>query len=240
MHKIVFSLLLVVAPLSAFAGGGEEELKIDFYQSRYPLGDVFQKQVDNHGDGDERLYGTRNFRAVLNGVLYRGGANNKWNKYGVKENRNPLPDVGLKNLCEEGFSQAIYLYTTNLDTAPPVTSCNSIDGVNTLKYGHQSPYNSTGLKAMFSAVKKVIDSDGGPIYVHCWNGWHASGLFSALALRQFCGVSAAAAVSYWDKNTDGNNTDPNFEPIRQSIRDFVPFAEFKITPEMRDRLCPNL
>ena len=92
---------------------------------------------------------------------------------------------------------------------------------------------------MFSAVKLAIQNNSGPIYMHCWNGWHASGLASALALRQFCGMNSKDAVSYWDKNTDGNNTDPNFESIRQSIRDFVPWAEFKITPEVRERICPN-
>lgn len=245
MLRKTFSIVCVlVFATTAFAFGDKEEpqsvSKIEFYQARYPLKDVFQKQVDNKGDGDERIYGTRNFRAVLNGVLYRGGANNKYNKYGVRDNRNPLPDIGHKSLCEEGFMQGFYLYTTNLETAPPQSSCNSLYGAWTFKYSHQSPYNPAGLKAIFTAVKKSIDNNSGPIYMHCWNGWHASGLASALALRQFCGVSATKAVTYWDQNTDGNNTDPNFEPLRKTIREFVPMAEFKISADIQDRICPEL
>ena len=217
----------------------EEKLKAEFYQKRYPLQDVYQKHVDNKGEGDERVYGTRNFRAVLNGVLYRGGANNKYNKYGVRDNRNPLPKVGLTNLCEEGFSNGIYLYSMNYDSASPKVSCRSIYGKNQMDYLQLSTYNAAGIKAIFTIVKNAITKNTGPVYMHCWNGWHASGLASALALRQFCGASATEAVNYWDKNTDGNNTDPNFKSIRESIRNFVPFAEFKISMEDRDRICPQ-
>jgi hypothetical protein len=38
------------------------------------------------------------------------------------------------------------------------------------------------LETIFAAIK---DSEMGPIYMHCWNGWHASGYISALSLRQF-------------------------------------------------------
>lgn len=243
-------LLGITLSTSAFAlsyefSGGDEEVKdeqakIEFYQARYPLQNVYQKQVDNRGNGDERIYGTRNFRAVLNGVLYRGGGNNKFNKYGARDNRNPLPEVGLQNLCEEGFSNGIYLYSMNYNTASPKVACKSIGGRNQMIYSQLSTYNSTGIRAIFSIVKSAIDKNSGPIYMHCWNGWHASGLASALALRQFCGVSAVDAVNYWDKNTDGNNTDPNFKAIRQAIRDFVPLAEFKISHDDRERICPNL
>lgn len=251
MFLKTFSVLLILAvSTSAFAyvGGDEPKeapkevpaQKIQFYQKRYPLRDANQKHVDNQGNGDERVYGTRNMRAVLNGVLYRGGANNKYNKYGVRDNRNPLPNVGVKNLCEEGFSEGIYLYSLNYGSAPPQTICKSVQGNNRFNYNQISPYNSAGLKAIFTSVKKVINGVGGPIYMHCWNGWHASGLASALALRQFCGASAVEAVNYWDKNTDGNNTDPNFAGIRRTIRNFIPMAEFKISPDERDRICPNL
>ena len=229
-------LFAVILTSSAFA---KEQAKIEFYQQRYQLQNIYQKQVDNKGDGDERIYGTRNFRAVLNGVLYRGGANNKYNKYGVRDNRNPLPNIGLTNLCEEGFSNSIYLYSLNYNTAPPKVSCRSIDGNHSMNYSQLSAYNSTGLKAIFTTVKQAITKNTGPVYMHCWNGWHASGLASALALRQFCGMSAVDAVNYWDKNTDGNNTDPNFAPIRQAIRDFVPMVEFKISLDDRERICPN-
>jgi hypothetical protein len=86
---------------------------IEYYDQRYGLDDVFEKKTDNRGEGFEQLYGTRNFRVVLTGVVYRGGANNKWHRNDRRDNRNPLPEDGLENLCEEGFGRVYYLYETN-------------------------------------------------------------------------------------------------------------------------------
>lgn len=212
---------------------------IEKYQERYKLDDTHTKLVDNQGNGFEKLYGTRNMRAILNGVVYRGGANNRYNKYGKRDNRNPLPTLGLNNLCKEGFSNAVYLYSTNFDSAPKSVSCDSINGAGTkLTYAQNSPYNSTGIKAIFSKVMATIkDPKVGPTYLHCWNGWHASGLISALILRQFCDYSAKDAVAYWDLNTDGNNTDPNFASIRKTITNFTPYAEFRISRDIQDAIC---
>jgi hypothetical protein len=91
----------------AFATQGSE------YRTRYRLSDARQKLVDNQGNGFSLLYGTRNFRSVLNGVYYRGGANNYYHKTNKRDNMNPLPTDGLQNLCEEGFSTALYLYSAN-------------------------------------------------------------------------------------------------------------------------------
>src|SRR5262245_4773224 len=107
-----FGLLLAVLffPLLSHAA-----FDSDFYHQRYGRTDVYSKVVDNHGDGFEDLYGLRNVREVLKGVLYRGGGNNLYHRDPAmrRDNRNPLPDDGVTNLCEEGFHQAIYLYPTN-------------------------------------------------------------------------------------------------------------------------------
>ncbi|MBC7458281.1 MAG: hypothetical protein H7235_08395, partial [Bdellovibrionaceae bacterium] len=105
------------------------------YRERYKVLDPFTKVVDNHGNGNMDLYGTRNFRAVLHGVYYRGGANNVYNKDGVRDNSNPLPNNGLDNLCKEGFSNAIYFYSTNYNSAPHQVSCRDRQDLNnTLQY----------------------------------------------------------------------------------------------------------
>ena len=85
---------------------------IDYYHNRYQKDFVTDKITNNHGDGNDSLYGTRNMRPVLHGVWYRGGANNAFHKRRKRDNRNPLPNDGLKNLCREGFSSAFYLYST--------------------------------------------------------------------------------------------------------------------------------
>lgn len=82
------------------------------------------------------------------------------------------------------------------------------------------------------------DPTKGPLYAHCWNGWHASGLSAAYTLRQFCGFSADAAVDYWNLNTDGNNG-PAYDSIRAKIRAFQPFPGMDLTPAERATHCPN-
>lgn len=219
---------------------------IELHQDRYPLKDTNVKLVDNRGNGYEALYGTRNVRAVLNGVMYRGGANNAYNKYGTRANSNPLPTLGLTNLCKEGFANAVYLYTTNYSTAPKSLDCASnlsaLGGPakNHIDYKQLNASTASGIKAIFDLVYASIkDPARGPVYVHCWNGWHASGLSAALALRQFCGFSAAAAEAYWQLNTDGTAIDSQYTNIRERIRTFVPLSGYTISAEMKKEICPN-
>lgn len=72
--------------------------------------------------------------------------------------------------------------------------------------------------------------------MHCWNGWHASGLVSSLALRQFCDMSGKDAVAYWNQNTDGNNGS-GYDSIRQRIIDFKPLSQYKITDKEKRLIC---
>ena len=81
----LFLLALIISP-SALAAGFDA----DYYHQRYGLSDPYQKRVDDHGNGYEALYGVRNFREVLNGVLFRGGANNSYNRDGRAEQQEPF------------------------------------------------------------------------------------------------------------------------------------------------------
>lgn len=216
---------------------------IEYYEKRYPLHDVYSKLVDNHGDGFEALYGVRNFRKVLSGVVYRGGGNNAFNKNHRRSNANPLPSEGLRHLCQEGFSTAIYLYEQNYASAPHDVSCQSVfGGRNELSYEQFSPLSGQhGVRDILKIISLRLrsSSDQSPIYLHCWNGWHASGFISAVTLRQFCGWSGRQAVAYWDRNTDGNNGSSGYEKIRQKIRDFTPYPELAIDEETRAKVCPR-
>lgn len=235
MVVLVFLGLLII--------GSARAQSIDHYQNRYRLPDVFTKLVDNRGNGFEPLYGVRNFRRVLNGVVYRGGANNVYNKHHKRSNSNPLPDEGLEHLCQEGFTTAVYLYDKNYDTAPHHVTCQSVFGErNELTYQQLSPLSgSYNVREVLRIISKRLHSpsDRAPIYLHCWNGWHASGFISAVTLRQFCGWSGSQAVAYWDRNTDGNNGESGYERIRQKIRDFTPYPEFAIDAETRAQVCPR-
>jgi hypothetical protein len=211
------------------------------YRERYAMLTAGTKLVDNHGNGFDRLYGVRNFRAVLNGVFYRGGANNYFNKHHRRSNMNPLPTEGLTNLCEEGFGHAVYLYSTNFSSAPKSVHCRIFQGNdNTLEYLQISVLDARnqGLDQLLGLVYQHIRNPRlGPIYDHCWNGWHASGFISAITLRQFCGFSGEQAVEYWNANTDGDHGRA-FEGIRARIRSFIPNRNLALTPAERSALCP--
>lgn len=217
---------------------------ISYYQNRYVLKDPYTKLVDNRGNGYEKLYGVRNFRAVLNGVVYRGGANNAYNKYKKRNNQNPLPPEGYTNLCKEGFGTAVYLYSTNYSKAPKVTNCTSRadQTAQTFKYLQYSPHDrsSDATKVLTMIYKKLTtDTDHSPIYLHCWNGWHASGLISAYTLRQFCDYTAEQAVSYWNRNTDGVNQGAAYDRLRAKIRAFKPDPNMKISSALKAQICPS-
>lgn len=217
-------------------------LTTNYYKERYKERDLMYKVTDNWGNGYEDLYGTRNMRAVLHGVAYRGGANNYYHKDDKRHNHNPLPNDGIKNLCQEGFSSAIYLYRVNFENAPTAYECNCVNETSNQFNYQQLDYFDD--KHIYEALKLVYlsatDSTVGPVYLHCWNGWHASGLLSALILRQFCGFTSLEASAYWDLGTDGANNSPRYNTIRDKINNFVPYPEFKITNALGERICPPM
>lgn len=236
MANRTFVLAFLAATISPFHMAVAADFDAAYYHQQYGLTDPYQKRVDGRGDGYEPLYGVRNFREVLNGVLYRGGANNSHNRDGARDNRNPLPNNGLAGLCSAGFQTAIYLYGTNYAKATPQTSCESPRGKNTLQY-LQLSFASKQRQILEMIRAAISNPDSGPIYVHCWNGWHASGLVSALALRQFCGVGGDDAVRYWIRTTDG---DSNYPGHKQRIQNFVPYPDLAIDEQTQQRICPKL
>ncbi|RYZ77760.1 MAG: hypothetical protein EOP05_00595 [Proteobacteria bacterium] len=213
--------------------------QVETYKLRYGLRDPNSKLVNNTGDGYGALYGVRNFRVVLHGVYYRGGANNVYNKNLKRKNTNPLQGGALTNLCEEGFKEAVYLYTTNYSSAPKEISCKitKTGEPNRLTYHQLSALGANNeeahLKKIYSHIKGIVP---GPIYDHCWNGWHASGYVAAITLRQFCGYSASEADAYWVRNTDGHESGMN--SIRKKIRSFKPLPNLSISKTEQNLICP--
>lgn len=233
---------LVLFCVQATMAAGVQDSNIQEYKDRYALKDAFHKLIDNKGEGYAPLYGIRNFRTVLSGVMYRGGANNYYHKIDPRPNSNPLPEDGLENLCKQGFDLAVYLYSTNFESASKSKTCKTVTGqMNTLRYVQISAFEKGNPEIILKYIyDSLVNQYDGPIYTHCWNGWHASGLVSALALRQFCGVSSQKAVAYWDKATDGINTDSNYEKVRKLVRDFKPSADLMLTEDLQKKVCPSL
>ncbi|WP_295904680.1 hypothetical protein [uncultured Bdellovibrio sp.] len=212
----------------------DEEVKK--FKLRYGFANLQEKLTDNRGDGDEALYGTRNFRVVLHGVMYRGGANNT-NLETPRSNTNPLPTVGLTNLCREDFGAAIYLYSENFEKAPKSVSCKNTAHQNQTLIYKQYAAAEENEKILGMVYDRIKGKLSGPVYAHCWNGWHSSGLIAGMALKQFCGWSNARVDDYWVKNTDGNSA--GFTTIRQRLKDFKPLVKYSITSAERALICPE-
>jgi outer membrane protein OmpA-like peptidoglycan-associated protein len=214
----------------------------DYYKDRYTETDLMYKVTDNKGNGFDSLYGTRNMRPILHGVAYRGGANNYYHLTDKRHNHNPIPLDGMSNLCEEGFSKGVYLYRENFDNSPVGDTCScSNDSWNNFEYYQKDYFDDQHIKDMLEMTYQSATMDSvGPIYLHCWNGWHASGYISAVILKQFCGYSSWNAVNYWDLGTDGANTSPRYQHQRERIKDFVPFPEYIISDSLQDCLCPPM
>lgn len=222
----------------------ESDVKLDpeFYKERYQEKDLMYKITDNRGEGFDDLYGTRNLRPILHGVAYRGGANNFYHKENKRNNHNPLPNDGIRNLCKEGFSSSIYLYRENFENAPTIDTCECVNGAdNLMDYYQFDYYEKSHIKEMVRLVyESATDENKGPVYLHCWNGWHASGLLAAIMLKQFCGYSDWDAVNYWDLGTDGANTSPRYQRIREMIKDFEPYPEYMLEDEYGNKICAEM
>jgi hypothetical protein len=244
-HVFFMILGLCLGSFHAISSASVEEpfdlgAEVTRYKERYRLTDTSSKLIDNAGNGFEYLYGLRNTRVVLHGVYYRGGGNNSNNKYGKKDNMNPLPAVGLDNLCREGFAKSFYFYPDRYDEAEPRHTCEErLTGSRHVMTYHQA----TAMKAenhprlLEQIFRRIRGEIAGPIYGHCWNGWHASGLIAALTLRQFCDYTAAQALTYWEKNTDGNHQ--GFKTVRRMISEFKPYPQWAISNAEKRLICPD-
>ncbi len=206
------------------------------YEGKYKTSSLYDKITDNFGENCPSVYGTRNMRVVLNGIVYRGGANNYYNKNNKRDNENPMPEEGLENLLKEGFSTVIYLYSKNFADSkkligPDINS-------KSLNYIQNSLSNEKDIKQFLELVyNNIKDSTAGPIYIHCWNGWHQSGYASALILMQFCGFSNDEAYSYWEKCAAGDLS--KYSHIKKAIYKFKPYKEFQISNEIKSIICPG-
>jgi len=206
-----------------------------YYKDLYGVECVQEKITDNKGNGFEDLYGTRNFRVILHGVAYRGGGNNYYHRSDKRNNKNPLPMDGLNNLLENGFSTSVYLYNENFETSPPFLV--NKEKTDTLKYYQLGGNNKSELDSILMfTYNSIINKDVGPVYLHCWNGWHQSGFVSAVLLKQFCGYNTIKSLHYWEDCAD--NWTRGYDRIRDAIRDFQPIEKYNIPKEISDIICP--
>lgn len=207
--------------------------KVEYYKNLFNVECANQKITDNFGNGNDKFYGTRNMRPILHGIAYRGGANNFYHKDNKRDNHNPLPEDGLTNLCLNGFSNSVYLYATNFKSSKTDISK---DG-KTLKYIQKSGNSKEELNLLFTMILNAVNNPPmGPIYLHCWNGWHQSGYVSSAILMQFCGLSNEEAYQYWLDNTDGVNK--GYDNVKSMVKNFKKLDNFSIPDSVKSLICP--
>ena len=204
----------------------------------FGLDSVQTKLVNNKGIGPEHLLGVRNMRVVLHDILYRGGSNNFYRREAEPKtyNSHPLPPWGINNLRQAGFGGAIYLYSKYFEEDYPEPVLDSLFDLG-FNYSCQPDLNRDVVFTFFEEINAIIQTEKQePLYIHCWNGWHQSGMLSAFTLMQFCGLNNQQALKYWEQNTDG--AFKGYPHVKSEILKFKPFDEFKTDSLTRARICP--
>ena len=85
-------------------------------------------------------------------------------------------------------------------------------------------------------VAHANDSTAGYIYIHCWNGWHQSGLLSAYTLMQFCDFTNLEALKYWEKCTDGHFK--GYKKVKDKIRAYKALENYSFSDDQKKKHCP--
>lgn len=173
-------------------------------------------------------------RPVLRGALYRSGTPS---------------EEALNYLCEAGWKRVYSLYGEFTTQTGPRNqnmlrhgrdrrTCQSDGTQKAIEWRAAPSSRLRSLPIIFrDIVETVRNPDRGPVLVHCWNGLHYAGMVSALALRQFCGLSAEQAEAYWRANA---NRGANYPLIIANLKAFKPIPELSLTAEEQQAVCPNL
>ena len=182
-------------------------------------GAVAQEKIMQPGT---QLDGIRDYREVMPGVLYRGGANN---------GRGPLNRSQLNALCDEGIGTAVYLYSTQFP-GPSTIRC-SIGSLDYVYHG----WEGRGRAAVHQQIYNTIKNKSKPVFVHCWNGIHATGAVAATALMQFCSMPGQTAVKYWKVGISSPKL--QYPQVIQNILNFHADPALRLTPEEAAQYCPK-
>ena len=188
-------------------------------------------EVARPGISEEQL---PRLRPVLRGALYRSGTPS---------------EEALSYLCEAGWKRVYSLYGEYTTQTGPRNQnmlrhgrdrrvCQSDGAERSIEWRAAPSSRMRNLPMIFrDIIETVRNPDRGPVLVHCWNGLHYAGMVSALALRQFCGLSAEQAEAYWRANA---NRGANYPLIIDNLKRFKPLPELALTAEEQQAVCPNL
>ena len=146
-----------------------------------------------------------------------------------------MPSWGLKQLSDVGFDKAVYLYSHNFEYWYPQARLDSLEEEG-FEYICRPKLDNYLDDYLQDVMDRANDTTSGAMYIHCWNGWHQSGLLSAYTLMQFCDYSNYEALKYWETCTDGNYR--GFSKVKSRIRDYKPSDKYYFTEEQQKKYCP--
>ncbi len=103
-------------------------------------------------------------------------------------NRKALNDAALKQLCEDGFTAAVFTY--------PGAKARTVECGGGRSISYQSITSWENPTKHVNLIKDQI-ANGGRVLVHCWYGVHASKFVAAAALTKVCGFNGSQAADYF-------------------------------------------
>jgi hypothetical protein len=137
---------------------------------------------------------------VINGRLSRAGSS---------PGRQAYNDAALRDLCEQGYTLAIYVYG---GAKAHDVSCSRG------KISYLSMSNWARPQSILNRIGQEF-SAGGKVMVHCWYGVHASNIVTSLALNRFCGFNGQQAASAFKAGVPNKSLPPSkIEAYASSIR----------------------
>lgn len=165
----------------------------------------------------------KNHQELLGGLLTRAGVANML----------PLDRQELNMLCEQGYTEAFFLYKGASEVS---VRCSR----GMLRYRSVGDYRAPeNIDLILDNINAGL-STGQKTFIHCYNGAHASGFVAGVVLRSFCGISEDQAVSYWNRTLGGYPLhEPNRTKLLQRLRNYSVRNELELRGSEKSRFnCP--
>ncbi|MGZ3694043.1 MAG: hypothetical protein ACXWQO_07570 [Bdellovibrionota bacterium] len=166
----------------------------------------------------------RSVQTVIKGALIRAGG---------PGGTQSAPDAAIDQLCEQGVRKVLYLYPEENFYNKGPHQCSR----GTTIYG-AGYFHGPNVKLTLAEIQKSGMEGSGPVVVHCWNGWHAAGEISAIALMQFCDWSGERAAQYWVKGVEDKGNLGKYGSIISRIRNFRPIPGMRFSDSVKAARCP--
>jgi len=222
---VALAFLALVSSAAAQCGGPD----------RFGVDSAATLLIDNSGAGYTDLPSLRNMRVILKNVAYRGGVENIQGGGGVMH---PLSITAIKGLSEQGFERSEYLYSRKFDEQFDRKRLDSLAGAGFSYICTPELEDADVLRILTELKQRAEDPHPRPVYYHCWNGRHQSGMLSAMVLMQFCGLTNEQGLAYWHECTNGD--DKGYQKVKHRVATFERIPQLVLDEETRKRVCPCL